>query len=471
MKDREATAPAARPVPRIVVFWNGVEMSTRHRGIWPLVALTALAGCDDDGMTPQVETTFEVRVENVSATYDFPVSGSFDTPAGGTAPGPILPGGVYEFEFSAPPGGRLSLVTMMAQSNDLFYAPEGDGIALWDMGGNQVEGDVTAQIALWDAGTESNEEPGLGADQAPRQSAPNTGADDPDAAVRPAPDTYGNLPAVSDAISLTLTSIGPNSWVARIENVGDAGTLSTSDGGMHPVPLSPGVFVVHTEPDPLFTSGEPDRGEGLEGIAEDGAAATLAADLAGRTGATGILSPGAYAVHSAPSVLFAAGMPDAGLGLEAIAEDGDPAALATALSGATGVTDAGAFDTPEGASGAGPATPGAAYAFTITAVPGDRLSLATMYVQSNDLFFAPAESGIDLFPGGTALSGDVTGMVLLWDAGTEVNEQPGVGLHQAPRQSAPDTGPAEGGDVRQVNDGFSYGAVSDHVRVTITPTG
>jgi hypothetical protein len=360
---------------------------------------------------------------------------------------------------------------MMAQSNDLFYAPEGDGIALWDMGGNQVEGDVTAQIALWDAGTESNEEPGLGADQAPRQSAPNTGADDPDAAVRPAPDTYGNLPAVSDAISLTLTSIGPNSWVARIENVGDAGTLSTSDGGMHPVPLSPGVFVVHTEPDPLFTSGEPDRGEGLEGIAEDGAAATLAADLAGRTGATGILSPGAYAVHSAPSVLFAAGMPDAGLGLEAIAEDGDPAALATALSGATGVTDAGAFDTPEGASGAGPATPGAAYAFTITAVPGDRLSLATMYVQSNDLFFAPAESGIDLFPGGTALSGDVTGMVLLWDAGTEVNEQPGVGLHQAPRQSAPDTGPAEGGDVRQVNDGFSYGAVSDHVRVTITPTG
>jgi hypothetical protein len=267
-------------------------MSTRHRGVWPLVALTALAGCDeDDGMTPPVETTFEVRVENVSATYDFPVSGSFDTPVGGTAPGPILPGGVFEFEFSAPPGARLSLATMMAQSNDLFYAPDGDGIALWDMGGNQVAGDVTAQIALWDAGTEANEEPGLGADQAPRQSGPDTGADDPDDTVRPAPDTYGNLPAVSDVISVTLTSTGPNSWVARIENVGDAATLGTSDGGMHPVPLSPGVFVVHTEPDPLFTSAEPDRDEGLEGIAEDGAAATLAADLAGRTGATGILSP------------------------------------------------------------------------------------------------------------------------------------------------------------------------------------
>jgi hypothetical protein len=69
------------------------------------------------------------------------------------------------------------------------------------------------------------------------------------------------------------------------------------------------------------------------------------------------------------------------------------------------------------------------------------------------------------------LNGDVTGMILLWDAGTEVNEQPGVGLYQAPRQSGPDTGPAEGGDVRQVNDGFSYGAVSDRVRVTITPAG
>ena len=60
MKDREATAPAARPVPRIVVFWNGAEMSTRHRGILPLVALTALAGCDeDDGMTPPVVIVLE----------------------------------------------------------------------------------------------------------------------------------------------------------------------------------------------------------------------------------------------------------------------------------------------------------------------------------------------------------------------------------------------------------------------------
>jgi len=92
-------------------------------------------------------------------------------------------------------------------------------------------------------------------------------------------------------------------------------------------------------------------------------------------------------------------------------------------------------------------------------------------VQSNDLFFAPGEPGIDLFPGGTAVNGDITGMILLWDAGTEGNERPGVGLFQAPRQPGPDTGTTENGDVRQVDDGYSYGAVDARIRVTITPVG
>ena len=39
-----------------------------------------------------------------------------------------------------------------------------------------VTGDITSSISLWDAGTEVNQEPGAGADQAPRQSGPNTGA-------------------------------------------------------------------------------------------------------------------------------------------------------------------------------------------------------------------------------------------------------------------------------------------------------
>lgn len=450
---------------------------TKRWNLWSVLALAVLGlgACDDEEdpmMPPMVEeTTFQVTVENVSAAYDFAASGVFNTPAGAAAPGPLTPGGIYEFSFSAPPGASLSFVTMMVQSNDFFYAPDGDGIALWNEDGSQVTGDVTGQVLLWDSGTEINEEPGLGENQVIRQSGPDSGPVDPDTDVRLAPDVYDNLPAVEEVLRVTLSSDGPTRWTARIENVGTAETLTTSDGAMHPVPLSPGVFVVHSGADPIFTAGEPDRGQGLEGIAEDGTPGDLASELGGRTGVTGILSPGAWAVHQEASVLFAAGQPDYGVGLEAIAEDGDPSGLVASLGSDAGVSSAGAFNTPEGASGPGPLTPGGSYSFELMAVPGDRLSLATMYVQSNDLFFAPGEPGIDLFPGGTAVNGDVTGMILLWDAGTEVNERPGVGLFQAPRQPGPDTGTTENGDVRQVDDGYSYGAVDARIRVTITPVG
>ena len=67
---------------------------------------------------------------------------------------------------------------MFVQSNDLFYGPDENGIALFDDSGYPIEGRVTRQIDLWDAGTEVNEEPGVGEDQAPRQAGPDTGADE-----------------------------------------------------------------------------------------------------------------------------------------------------------------------------------------------------------------------------------------------------------------------------------------------------
>ena len=70
------------------------------------------------------------------------------------------------------------------------------------------------------------------------------------------------------------------------------------------------------------------------------------------------------------------------------------------------------------------------------------------------------------------MTGDVTSRIRLWDAGTEVNEEPGLGPNQAPRQHAPNTGPAENGVVRpisEVKDGFHYPNVAEVIRVTITP--
>jgi hypothetical protein len=105
--------------------------------------------------------------------------------------------------------------------------------------------------------------------------------------------------------------------------------------------------------------------------------------------------------------------------------------------------DSGVFNTPVGAAGPGPLLPGSAYEWTFHAMPGDRLSFATMLVQTNDWFLAPAEPGIPLHNEGSKMTGDVTQYVAIWDAGTEGDEPLGEGGNQAPRQSGPDTGPAD----------------------------
>ncbi len=162
------------------------------------------------------------------------------------------------------------------------------------------------------------------------------------------------------------------------------------------------------------------------------------------------LAPGAYAVHSSMDTLFAEGENDRGEGLEQLAEDGDPSTLVASLSGVSTVSVAGAFTNPDEGAEAGPALPGSTYSFTFEAMPGDYLSLATMIVQSNDWFFAPSSSGINLFDGGEPIDGDVTDAVGLWDAGTEADEVPGEGANQAPRQSGPDTGEDQDGPVAAV---------------------
>ena len=114
--------------------------------------------------------------------------------------------------------------------------------------------------------------------------------------MRLATDDFGNLPEVSDVIRVTLHHDGPSETLMRltIENVGTATTLMTADGMSHPTPLAPGAFVVHSGPNPLFTEGEADRGEGLEGLAESGAIGDLAGSLDERSGLTSLIAPGVY---------------------------------------------------------------------------------------------------------------------------------------------------------------------------------
>lgn len=102
-------------------------------------------------------------------------AGTFMTAVGAMKPGGIRPGHTFEFSVAAKPGDKLYLAMMFGQSNDWFYAPDGNGIALFDNGGRPISGKVTSQIHLYDAGTEADEEPGIGPHQGPRQKMTNSG--------------------------------------------------------------------------------------------------------------------------------------------------------------------------------------------------------------------------------------------------------------------------------------------------------
>ena len=181
------------------------------------------------------------------------------------------------------------------------------------------------------------------------------------------------------------------------------------------------------------------------------------------------LSPGLYVVDGKGVRLFKEGE-RASAGLEGQAEDGNPEGLVKGLEAMR--HDAalhGVFNTPAGANSPGPIGPGAAYEFTLSAAPKMKLTLVTMFGQSNDYFYATAKP-VELFDAaGAPLSGDITSGFILYDAGTEVNQEAGVGSDQAPRQKAPNTGAAEGGVVRRAKGDAFYAKTGQLFRVTVTP--
>jgi len=246
--------------------------------------------------------------------------------------------------------------------------------------------------------------------------------------------------ATDDGMDDEGMSADPVTVTVRVENVAatDVYGAGTPTGGA--VWLTPGAFAVHADGNPLFTEGEP-ASVGLEALAEAGPPTGfpdepgLVDELAGMGDGTGVVASGAYTPEAT------------------VADPNDP----------TG-------EVP----GAPPIAPGGAFEFEVEAREGERLSFASMFVPSNDVFISPGADGVALWPeGGEPTEGDVTDAVALWDAGTEPNaEPPGEGPDQAPAQDAPDQGADEDGVVRRlgdVDDGHDYPAVEDVVSVTLTP--
>jgi hypothetical protein len=450
-----------------------------------VVALVAGGACtDDDKMAvsppppPPTPTMFKLKIENI-APWTVLKSGLQATKTSGTT-GALGPGDAMDITFTAGKKQAVSFAAMFGESNDWFFGPDVGGIALYDASGNPVSGDVTSQIKLWNAGTEIDQEPAVGDSTGPQQPSPDYGAPDPDPTVREIPKTVtltdGSTfvrPDTDQMIAVSLTPGANRQFTLHIANVSTATTLVTSQG-MRAIHISPAVWAVHIAPAPLFTVGQPDRGQGLELVAESGRGATLANAVGELTGAATPISPGVFVVHSGSEPLYGLGQPDRGQGLEHQAEDGNNAALLGAMTGvaATGaIARAGSFDIPVGATAKGAATPGHAFEVEIAGVPGDHVSFVTMFGMSDDWFFASEPDGIALFDdAGNPVNGEVSDHIGIYDAGTEVDEELAIGPDTGPQQPAPDTGAADPvGLVREVAAARYGQPATAHLRVTLTP--
>jgi hypothetical protein len=222
-------------------------------------------------------------------------------------------------------------------------------------------------------------------------------------------------------VATATRKVEPTKFTVRLENISSPEGMMASNGQKVPFALSPGLFVLSDKSAPLFSEGKPARKNGLEMQAEDGDPSGLVASL--------------VAMHHSSNLH-------------------------------------GVFNTPVGAMGAGPIRSGDSYEFTIKAAPGMKLFMTQMFGQSNDWFYAPGANGIALFDAkGAPVSGDITNQFYLWDAGTEKDEEIGIGPNQGPRQKGPNTGDGENGVVHRVKDQRWTGKNSLFFHITITPEG
>ncbi|SRR5581483_659501 len=211
---------------------------------------------------------------------------------------------------------------------------------------------------------------------------------------------------------------GATKFKVRVENISDPAGMTASNGAKFPFALSPGLFVLSAKNGVLFTEGKAARANGLEMQAEDGDPSGLVKSF--------------EAMHHASNLH-------------------------------------GVFNTPVGAMGAGPIRPGDSFEYTFTAAPGMKLFSTMMFGQSNDWFYSPDANGIALFDSkGMPVTGDITNKFVLWNAGTEVDEEIGIGPNQGPRQKGLNTGADEHGVVNRVKD-TRWANNAQFFRVTITP--
>jgi hypothetical protein len=423
-----------------------------------------VGACTDDGRS-EAARQFSVRVVNLTPSQSVYAGDRFDTPEGAIETGPLGPGQSYRFAVTVHPGAQLQLISMFLESNDAFLALAPGGIALWTVDGQQVlAGDRSAELVLYDAGTELNEPLGRGEFQAPRQQQPGSGipeggvvqvlakaSDGPAEASR-----RGGFPAIAEFAELHVIHRGGPEFEIVLRNVSSSSLLQGGDPPKQnrgkPAFLSPGVFTIHEPGVRWFEIGQPASPQ-LERLAEDGDPGPLAAQIGFQRGVASDLSTVVWMVHDGEAELCRVGAP-ASIGLEQLVEDGRAERIGEELDGAPGVLAWGlaipsARDPLRERSPV--IQPGEAATLRFWAEPGDQFAFVTGYLAANDKLVGLCGPGVALFEAsGEARAGELSWFTQLYDAGTELDEPPGLGANQFERQSRPGAGVDEGGVVRAV---------------------
>jgi len=311
---------------------------------------------------------------------------------------------------------RLSLAAMVGQTNDAFIATPPDGISLLDGSDNprpaaDVEAELAARLGTWDAGTEANEAPGIGPNQAPRQAAPDTGPADPDSTVRLYADPTNDVDAanLANLVDVAITNSSGLTFDVTVSN--------TAGGTAFPLVLSPVGWAVHDDTVAAFVPGSP-ASAGLESLAEDGDSSTLLAEVGAMPGVS-----------------------DSG------AEGTGP------------IADGGAFSFQVTLSASH------RYLSLWSMIGTSNDTFIALGSTGIELVGSGGEPRSD-----AQIAADVATLLTAYDAGTEANQAGGGGPDMAPLQAAPNTGASEGaGVVREVDDAWAYPQTANLLRVAVTP--
>lgn len=408
-----------------------------------LTGFTISSCSDDDDDYGKSLGSKTITVENVAVVKDFVQSGIFQMT--GTEQPVILPGQSVSITFNAGKGQALMFATMYGFSNDIFFAPENPGIALFDANGNAITGDVSSKVKLWDNGTRINQAPGSGVNH------PGTAEQGTVKMIEGSDEQGHNYSSASELMKLNLAYNPTTSmFTLTIENI--------SGGKANETPFSPGVWAVSNKlgnglvnEAPFFMPGQKSTTI-LTELAETGNNTPLKDWANERTGIMTGLSPVIVVVHSGEiNPLFTLGEKDKGLGLKELAQTGSTNKLKESMEKTSNVKKVYVL-------GTSPIAPGQKVESMIEAFDGYNISFATMFGYSNDWFYA---NEMHIASGNNE---DITDKIILLDSGTGVDQYPGAGNSQALFGGSP---VAENNNISKVGNAYPVPEVSKVIKVTI----